>query len=310
MTGAADPDRRAFLNCLFGAEPEPAFAELRYIRDGGRVTQSFHPVRDVAAIEALGDRAAPAANVFVGVGPRTRREGTRGAVERLHVVWVDVDGDREKLRAFRPLPSIVVASGGGVHAYWALRDPVGPDEAEAANRQLAVAVDADLRCVDAARILRLPGTLNHKTDPPRAVEILRCVPEIFKLEEIVGKLPAPADPSTGRDAGPRLARREFEDGADVLAAINPPTYFRLLTGADVPDRGATVRCPLPDHEDRTPSCHVYADAGAGWFCFGCGRGGSLIDLGAALWGIDPRGRGYHELRRRLAGELCGMAVPI
>lgn len=308
MTGAAP--RRGLLNALFGAEPEPAFAELRFIRpEGGGATQSFHPVRDIAAIEAIGDRAAPQADVYVGVAPRTRREGTRAAIEHLHVLWADVDGDREQLRAFRPLPSIVVSSGAGMHAYWALRDPIGPDQAEAANRRLALAVDGDPRCVDAARILRLPGTLNHKTQPPRPVRLLRCEVEIFTVDDVVGKLPAPAETSTGRDAAPRPPRREFEVG-DVLAEVAPPTYFHLLTGAEVSDRGGMVRCPLPGHEDRTPSCHVYADAPAGWYCFGCGRGGSLIDLGAELWGIDPRGRGYHDLRRRLAGELTGMGGPL
>ena len=36
------------------------------------------------------------------------------------------------------------------------------------------------------------------------------------------------------------------------------------------------RCPLPDHEDRTPSFYIYAQ-GRYW-CYGCGRGGDVIDL--------------------------------
>jgi DNA primase len=36
------------------------------------------------------------------------------------------------------------------------------------------------------------------------------------------------------------------------------------------------RCPLPDHEDQTPSFHIYPD-GRYW-CFGCGRGGDVVDL--------------------------------
>lgn len=36
-------------------------------------------------------------------------------------------------------------------------------------------------------------------------------------------------------------------------------------------------CPLPDHDDKTPSFVVYADQGR-WWCFGCGRGGDAVDL--------------------------------
>lgn len=38
----------------------------------------------------------------------------------------------------------------------------------------------------------------------------------------------------------------------------------------------TGRCPLPDHEDRTPSFYVYPP-GRYW-CYGCQRGGDVVDL--------------------------------
>jgi DNA primase len=36
------------------------------------------------------------------------------------------------------------------------------------------------------------------------------------------------------------------------------------------------RCPLPDHEDRTPSFYIYPDKR--YWCFGCNRGGDVVDL--------------------------------
>ena len=36
------------------------------------------------------------------------------------------------------------------------------------------------------------------------------------------------------------------------------------------------KCPLPDHDDRAPSFYVYPN-GRFW-CFGCSRGGDVIDL--------------------------------
>lgn len=307
-------DLTAYLNALLGAEPAGAFAELRAKRPGDRgMAQHFVPVRDTAAIGAAIAKLAPAADVYIGVAPRCRKEGKRSAVERCHVLWADCDGEEavESLRRFRPLPSIVVASGtaGNVHAYWPLLDPVGPDRLEVANRQLAHAIGADVRSTDAPRILRPPGSLSHKGDSePRAIVVRHLAPDVFRLEDVVGQLPPATSTVTGRDTAFSGEPRDPDPG-DVLATVSPPTYVRLLTGADAPDRGGMIRCPLPDHEDRTPSCYVYPDAAAGWYCYGCGRGGSLVDLGAHLWGVDPRGRGYHDLRQRLARELTGMALP-
>lgn len=42
-----------------------------------------------------------------------------------------------------------------------------------------------------------------------------------------------------------------------------------------------ARCPLPDHQDKTPSFTIYPndDQGQGrWHCFGCNRGGDVVDL--------------------------------
>jgi RepB DNA-primase N-terminal domain len=303
-------DLAAYLCALYGTEPPGSYAELR-TRRGRGMAQSFYPVRDTAAIAAA--IADVGRRVYLGVAPRTRREGTRAAIERVHALWADCDGEAavDALRHFAPLPAIVLGSGsaGNVHAYWPLLDAAGPAEAELANRQLARALGADVRSTDAARILRPPGSFNHKGEgKPRPVEVRRLEAEVFTIAEVVGKLPPAAAPAHHAAGTSQAERREFAEG-DVLATIAPPLYVRLLAGADVPDRGGMVRCPLPDHEDRTPSCYVYPDAAAGWYCYGCGRGGSLIDLGAELWGIDPRGRGYHDLRRRLARELCGMEVP-
>src|SRR5215212_11622250 len=47
------------------------------------------------------------------------------------------------------------------------------------------------------------------------------------------------------------------------------------------------RCPIPGHEDRTPSFTVYPGDG-GWFCYGCLRGGDVVELARLAWGYDER----------------------
>jgi|SRR5215207_874213 len=46
-------------------------------------------------------------------------------------------------------------------------------------------------------------------------------------------------------------------------------------------------CPLPDHEDRTPSFVVYTETNS-FFCFGCVRGGDVVDLARYAWGYGER----------------------
>ncbi len=47
----------------------------------------------------------------------------------------------------------------------------------------------------------------------------------------------------------------------------------------------TARCPLPDHDEKTPSFTVYP-GDRGWWCYGCQRGGDVVDLAQAAWQID------------------------
>jgi hypothetical protein len=54
-------------------------------------------------------------------------------------------------------------------------------------------------------------------------------------------------------------------------------------------QGYKACCPLPDHDDSTPSFYVYADNERGWTCFGCGRGGDVVNLYALAHSHDHMG---------------------
>ena len=69
-------------------------------------------------------------------------------------------------------PDLMVASGGGVHAYFLLDEPTTDlARLERLNRALVKRVGKDM-AVDASRVLRLAGTLNFKYGPPRPVQLL------------------------------------------------------------------------------------------------------------------------------------------
>lgn len=98
-----------------------------------------------------------------------------------------------------------------------------------------------------------------------------------------------------RKPSPRPAAGLF---ADPLRRIPATFYVPLLTGRTLGHDGK-LRCPLhANGEERTPSLHAY-DGDGGWYCYGCQRGGTIIDLAAALWGLGTRGEDYREVRRRV-----------
>lgn len=93
---------------------------------------------------------------------------------------------------------------------------------------------------------------------------------------------------------------EYEAFCLAEDIIPPPThridYDAIKAAVDIVDyigahtvlrqRGInwTGKCPLPDHEDSTPSFTVYPKTRS-WYCFGCNRGGDVIDY-AKLKGLD------------------------
>ena len=119
-------------------------------------------------------------DVYFGVLPRLRMRGrAEDCVTETHVLWADVDAKNtggkgpalQGLAGLLTVPSIIVDSGHGYHAYWLLRDKVPVTQAQEAMRGLAREVRGD-SVWDAPRIMRLPGTQNHKDDPPLPVRVV------------------------------------------------------------------------------------------------------------------------------------------
>ena len=87
---------------------------------------------------------------------------------------------------------------------------------------------------------------------------------------------------------------------DFIAHCAPAVAY-----ADRRDGTRWTRCPFPDHPERTPSFKVEPATGL-WHCFGCKRGGSVVDfhmlwhgaslretIGELVWqaGLKPPRRG-------------------
>jgi hypothetical protein len=154
--------------------------------DGKRLAPSRHLLlNDEAALgnalECLHEANTGGWGAYVSVATRKSdlgrwRRGTREEIIALPAVFVDIDENPEaaldRLRNFPLLPSCVVHSGHGLHAYWFLAEPMTEfDLANRIRRGLAGHFDGD--STNAAHMLRLPGSVNTK--PARAGALCHVV---------------------------------------------------------------------------------------------------------------------------------------
>jgi hypothetical protein len=308
------PDRlKIFLQLLAGSDPGERLLEVRHRPLNGEagMRRRFIPARNVDAAAGFIAWHGARSDTYVGVLLRDRPRGGRDAVTGAHLLFVEIDredGVQCLDRAPAP-PTAVVTSGsrGHVHAYFQLSAAVTPAELEAGNRKLAASIGGDLRSVDAARILRPPSTHNFKRTPPAPTTLeVAELSRVYSYDFLVGGLtdpqPKPPPASPRREFAPRVAGGF--DGVDGrLRAIATADYIARLTGRH-PNREGKVSCPF--HADRNPSLHAYPDGS--WACFGCGKGGTIYDFAAYLFGLQTKGRAFLELRDRLA-DTFGVEDP-
>ena len=173
-------------------------------------------------------------------------------------------------------PSIIVQSGNGVHTYWLLESPltVTDENREWVKRLLRGHEKHILQqgaehswkfdaVADLARILRVPGTLNHKSDPPKRVEVIEASLKRYPLSAFepyaaageaprTERIPFTPDPEQIGPAGKILERCIFmqhcRDDADTLSE---PEWFAMITNialtADGEEAVHTLSEPYADY---------------------------------------------------------------
>jgi hypothetical protein len=132
-----------------------------------------------------------------GKNSKGNPKAVRGAMLALNQksIWIDMDvgpNDPKKYGTVNealaailmfqetvglPAPSTIVFSGGGIHVYWISKAPLTSAEwAPYASGLKSLLLANGVKCdsgltTDIARILRVPGTFNHKYDPPKPVRL-------------------------------------------------------------------------------------------------------------------------------------------
>jgi RepB DNA-primase from phage plasmid len=171
-----------FLSVLFHSyfEKYSGYLEFRLIKKGCPPAQKF-----LSSLESCNDELSSwleksnseGWNIHVGVLPRTKESGKAEDIDYVTTLWVDLDAknfddDKERmletLLAFPVTPTMIVDSGHGYHAYWALEEPIDLREGDsrihfdAVMRGLIKALNSDPAVKDPSRVMRLPGSKNCK----------------------------------------------------------------------------------------------------------------------------------------------------
>ncbi len=239
QTYYAPSHQAEFLRTLFSHLTD-SLIELRFINGEHRRQVFYEDVE--AVIQALPEllQQHEGYNVYIGVCPRSEKDGTKRSIKCVQCLWQDFDAKDfrggkdeilQRLRDFPFPPTLTVDSGHGYHCYWcfkeaeAIQSPADIDRIEGFNRRLATLLGGDPVAVDLARVLRLAGTVNHK-DPRQPVPV-----RVIELE----------------------ASRQYNlsDFDDFLPALESPAHQAILTNP----KGWVAEILGQLHDGKRDDCH-------------------------------------------------------
>ena len=240
---------------------------------------------------------------FEGPGKRTKDR-----VTSVKAFWLDLDCGPEKgaipasglpkgyltkrlaaeaLEKFRaevglPMPSLV-DTGGGIHVHWVLEEAVSREQWEETAAKLKALCVAHKLYVDPAvfevsRIMRVPGTLNHKKDVPRPT-VLKAVGPTITYEAfcaLLGTKPAQPEPRAKTKRQSALSAtfdeanskgfpassfakiaaqcRQLQKCIDGAASLEEPMWRAALSVATLcVDREEALAAVSAEHKDYDPA---------------------------------------------------------
>ena len=154
-----------------------------------------HPCSAIPPTNANGEKREPA---FV--------RAQKAYIAAINCLYAEFDaktyGSKEAILehirgAVFPSPSVVVDSGGGIHGYWLLKEPWMLDTEDTRRAAEMVqrlwvqnVVGGDPAVHDLVRILRVPGTVNLKYNPPPQVAFLECdLGRVYTIQALTAHLP-------------------------------------------------------------------------------------------------------------------------
>jgi len=265
MTDRLDPHARdEQVARLFSVIFDPGdLVEVRTIGPGQDIRQDWMEwTGDAGDLRGILDAVEPLVDrqhgLYFGANPRKTRGGRAEHVALARCIFVDFDtgadgsagcSKQDALQrvedAGLPWPSAVVESGGGVHCYWRLAEPM-LDLAAWSSIQRAVIrkLQSDKVVHDAPRVMRLPGMLNAKRGR-LALVVEASDLRVYDLAEFDAVVREAEQRAT--DMQERVAAVEVKPGGMSAMTRGLVEQGRLLNGGGRRQSLFTAACDLKAH---------------------------------------------------------------
>jgi len=233
-----------FLGAIF--EPEDIIEYRPLPPSAGRRWAPLTELPDIVEwLEKINRDENQRVHAYFGANPRKSRNVSQAeGVALARCVFADFDGGvvvEDALGRVRaagyPMPTATIESGGGVHAWWRLDEPV-TDAVEWHERMKAIAsaLGSDKAICDWPRIMRLPGFTNWKYEQQPRAHLWDVDPtRVYALDVFKGQ--AVQSISVKPKSMSDLTRRFLEEGF-VLGAGRRQTMFTVA--CDMAARGWSV----------------------------------------------------------------------
>jgi hypothetical protein len=247
-------ERSEFLRELFSyAEGNVWLGTLSNIQGGGE-TASLS-TRDAEEIDRFCERwDKPGQGVFFCVAtvqaglPRRKTHLEEMVLLHVDIDLKDVSLERGEIATIvgqlQIPPTILVDSGGGLHAYWLLRESLPATEdniarVESALQSLAFVVAGDRHTCQAACYMRLPGTHNRKRGNPHLVgciggsgvryELDDIEEWLFEQEPVIAPKPVPISVRARAGGPPANEFEQFAHDEGLHTPLDPDARLDAMT---------------------------------------------------------------------------------
>jgi RecA/RadA recombinase len=230
-----------FLGAIF--EPEDIIEYRPLPPQAGRKWAPLAELPDIVDwLERINRDENQRVHAYFGANPRKAKGASQAeGVALARCVFADFDGGvcvEDALSRVRaagyPMPTAIMESGGGVHCWWRLSEPMRDAVAwHERMKAIASALGSDQSVCDWPRIMRLPGFVNWKYEQTPRAHLWDCDPtrvyllSVFQKQAVQSIVVKPKSMSD-------LTRRFLEEGY-TLAAGRRQTMFTVA--CDMAARG-------------------------------------------------------------------------
>lgn len=237
--------------------------------------------------------------IFFAIQKFKTKKRSMDNLEHIRCIAIDIDcKEKTKEEIIRDLitapllPSLVVESKNGYHAYWILSvdnwisvsenpEEIAYKYRDFLQERFVPRFKADKNACDVSRVLRMPGFYHLKDpDSPFMVREVFNTKRLYSINQVENAFPI-IEKKVSRKTLQLNTKRAFPNNlsiSTIKGAIKIEDVAAKI-GVEMRPYGDKIKCkcPSPTHKngDKKPSLFIYPSKNT-FYCFGCGVGGDVI----------------------------------